>query len=70
MVEASDHGYVLHTRRIHVTQYRIRYDMISDLLEWKYAINFRTSIYVQQRKTYTMKAAHVHLNCYSVITVT
>jgi hypothetical protein len=33
MVEASDHGYVLHTRRIHVTRYRIRYDMISDLLE-------------------------------------
>jgi hypothetical protein len=27
-VEASDHGYVLHTRRIHVTRYRIRYDMI------------------------------------------
>jgi hypothetical protein len=26
MVEASDHGYVLHTRRIHVTRYRIRYD--------------------------------------------
>jgi hypothetical protein len=24
MVEASDHGYVLHTRRIHVTRYRIR----------------------------------------------
>jgi hypothetical protein len=24
MVEASDHGYVLHTRRIHVTLYRIR----------------------------------------------
>jgi hypothetical protein len=24
MVEASDHGYVLHTRRIHVTQHRIR----------------------------------------------
>jgi hypothetical protein len=23
MVEASDHGYVLHTRRIHVTRYRI-----------------------------------------------
>jgi hypothetical protein len=33
MVEASDHGYVLFTRRIHVTRYRIRYDMISDLLE-------------------------------------
>jgi hypothetical protein len=28
MVEASDHGYILHTRRIHVTRYRIRYDMI------------------------------------------
>jgi hypothetical protein len=24
MVEASDHGYVLHTRRIHVTRYRKR----------------------------------------------
>jgi hypothetical protein len=24
MVEALDHGYVLHTRRIHVTRYRIR----------------------------------------------
>jgi hypothetical protein len=24
MVEASNHGYVLHTRRIHVTRYRIR----------------------------------------------
>jgi hypothetical protein len=24
MVEASDNGYVLHTRRIHVTRYRIR----------------------------------------------
>jgi hypothetical protein len=31
--------------------------------------NFRTSNYVQQRKTYTTKAAKVHLNCY-VITVT
>jgi hypothetical protein len=24
MVEAPDHGYVLHTKRIHVTRYRIR----------------------------------------------
>jgi hypothetical protein len=24
MVEASDHGYVLHTRHMHVTRYRIR----------------------------------------------
>jgi hypothetical protein len=31
MVEALDHGYVLHTRRIHFTRYRIRYDMISDV---------------------------------------
>jgi hypothetical protein len=31
MVEASDHGYVLHTRSKHVTRYRIRYDMISDI---------------------------------------
>jgi predicted SPOUT superfamily RNA methylase MTH1 len=23
MVEASDHGYVLHTRRIHVTRYNV-----------------------------------------------
>jgi hypothetical protein len=30
MVEASDHGYVLHTRRIHVTRYR----------KCKYAIQF------------------------------
>jgi hypothetical protein len=38
MVEASDHGYVLHTRRIHVTQYnvvRVGY------------IFYRTSNYVQ-----------------------
>jgi hypothetical protein len=32
--------------------------------------NFRTSNYVQQRKTYTTKDAMVHLDCYSVITVT
>jgi hypothetical protein len=32
--------------------------------------NFQTSNYVQQRKTYTTKAATVHLNCYTVITVT
>jgi hypothetical protein len=29
-----------------------------------------TENYVQQRKTYTTKAAKVHLNCYSVITLT
>jgi hypothetical protein len=28
--------------------------------------NFRTSNYVQQRKTYTRKAATVHLNCSTV----
>jgi hypothetical protein len=29
-----------------------------------------TENYVQQRKTYTTKAAKVHLDCYSVVTVT
>jgi hypothetical protein len=32
--------------------------------------NFRMSNYVQQRKTYMTKAVTVHLNCYTVITVT
>jgi hypothetical protein len=32
--------------------------------------NFRISNYVQQGKTYTTKAATVHFDCYSVITVT
>jgi hypothetical protein len=32
--------------------------------------NFRTSDYVQQCKTYSTKAAKVHHNCYSFITVT
>jgi hypothetical protein len=57
MVEASHHGYVLHTRRIHVTRYnvvRVGY------------IFFWTSNYVQQRKTYTRKAATVHINCSTV----
>jgi hypothetical protein len=58
MVEASDHGYVLHTRRVHVTRYnvvRVGYIYIFFF--------FRTSNCVQQRKTYTRKAATVHLNC-------
>jgi hypothetical protein len=57
MVEASDHGYVLHTRCIHVTRYnvvRVGY------------IFFRTSNYAQQRKMYTRKAATVHLDCSTV----
>jgi hypothetical protein len=33
MVDASDHGYVLHTRRIHVTRYRIRIQH-----QWRLAI--------------------------------
>jgi hypothetical protein len=57
MVEASDHGYVLHSRRIHVTRYNI--------VRVGY-IFFRTRNYVQQRKTYTRKAATVHLNCSTV----
>jgi hypothetical protein len=57
MVEASDHGYVLHTRLIHVTRYNV--------VRVSY-IFFRTSNYVQQRKTYTRKAATVYLNCSTV----
>jgi hypothetical protein len=48
------------------------YDMIWYQIYWNESMldNFRKSNYVQQRKTYTTKAAKVHLNCYSVITVT
>jgi hypothetical protein len=58
MVEASNHGYVLHTRHIHVTRYNV--------VCVSYIFFFRTSNYVQQRKTYTRKAATVHLNCSTV----
>jgi hypothetical protein len=57
MVEASDHGYVLHTRRIHVTRYNV--------VRVGYTFFFRTSNYVQ-RETYTRKVATVHLNCSTV----
>jgi hypothetical protein len=48
-----------------------KYDMIYQIY-WIESMlyNFRTSNYVQQRKTYTTTAAKVHLNCYSAITVT
>jgi hypothetical protein len=58
MVEASDDGYVVHTRRIHITRYNV--------VRVGYIFFFRTSNYVQQRKTYTRKAATVHLNCTAV----
>jgi hypothetical protein len=88
MVEALDHRYVLHTRRIHVTRYNvvrvgyILYRVTCICLVFKTSMMrcfyhkaetvtfFRTSNYVQQRKTYTTKASMVHLNCYTVITVT
>jgi hypothetical protein len=38
MVEASDHGYVLHTRRIHGTRYRIRYDIRFTGMKVRYSI--------------------------------
>jgi hypothetical protein len=48
------------------------YDMMWYKIYWNESMlyNFRTSDYVQQRKTYTTKAANVYLNCYSVINVT
>jgi hypothetical protein len=41
MVEASDHGYVLHTRRIHVTRYRIRIQH-----QWRLAILNQFSVLI------------------------
>jgi hypothetical protein len=41
MVEASDHGHVLHTRRIHVTRYRIRIHH-----QWRLAIVNQFSVLV------------------------
>jgi hypothetical protein len=41
MVEVSDHGYVLHTRHIHVTQYRIRIQH-----QWRLAILNQFSVLI------------------------
>jgi hypothetical protein len=41
MVEASDYGYVLHTRRIHVTRYRIRIQH-----QWRLAILDQFSVLI------------------------
>jgi hypothetical protein len=41
MVEASDHGYVLHTRRISVTRYRIRIQH-----QWRLAILNQFSVLI------------------------
>jgi hypothetical protein len=41
MVEASDHGNVLHTRRIHVTRYRIRIQH-----QWRLAILNQFSVLI------------------------
>jgi hypothetical protein len=41
MVEASDHGYVLHTRRTHVTRYRLRIQH-----QWQLAILNQISVLI------------------------
>jgi uncharacterized protein (DUF486 family) len=41
IVEASDHGYVLHTRRIHVTRYRIRIQH-----QWRLEILIKFSVLI------------------------
>jgi hypothetical protein len=41
MVEASDHRYVLHTRRIHVTRYRIHIQY-----QWRLAILNQFSVLI------------------------
>jgi hypothetical protein len=81
MVEASDHGFVLHTTYTCHTVQNIT-DMhnivalyidgclgFHDILVyWNESrlYNFRTSNYVQLSKTYMRKAATVHLNCSTV----
>jgi hypothetical protein len=45
MVEASNHGYVLHTRRIHVTRYRIQYDIRFTEMKVRYTIFERVTMY-------------------------
>jgi hypothetical protein len=42
MVEASDHGYVLHTTRIHVTRYRICFQH-----QWRLAILNQFSVLIE-----------------------
>jgi hypothetical protein len=70
MVEALDHGCRTHkTYTCHTVQNTIRYDIRFTGMKVRYTIFERVN-YVQQRKTYTTKAAKVHLNCYSVITAT
>jgi hypothetical protein len=81
MVEASDHGYLTHkTYTCHTVQnitdtlnvVTLYIDGCLDfhdiLVYWNESTlyNFRTSNYVQQRKTYKRKAATVHLNCSTV----
>jgi hypothetical protein len=51
MVEASDHGYVLHTRPIHVTRYRIRYDIRFTGMKVHYIIFERVTMYNNAKRT-------------------
>jgi hypothetical protein len=54
MVEASDHGYVLHTRRIHVTRTEydtIRYDIRFTGMKVSYTIFERVTTYNNAKRT-------------------
>jgi hypothetical protein len=53
----------------HTVQNTIRYDIRFTGMKVRYTIFERVTMY-NNAKTYTTKAAKVHLNCYSVITVT
>jgi hypothetical protein len=51
MVEASDYRYVLHTRRIHVTRYRIRYDIRFTGIKVRYTIFEGVTMYNNAKHT-------------------
>jgi hypothetical protein len=52
MVEASDHGYVLHTRHIHVTvQNTIRYDIRFTGMKVRCTIFERVTMYNNAKRT-------------------
>jgi hypothetical protein len=51
MLEASDHGYVLQTRRIHVTRYRIRYDIRFTGLKVRYTVFELVTMYNNAKRT-------------------
>jgi hypothetical protein len=68
MVEASDHGYVSHTRRIHVTRYRIRYDMRFTGMKVRYTIFEQVTMYNKAKRT--LRKLQRFISTVIVITVT